>query len=385
MKKVAYIASMMMLVFAACTKVETYSGEESRISFAVGSYVRQTKADDGGLLKELETIGATKKQFRSRAFLHADGMLDQIQNYFGDGVNILWGGTGEWAPGQDYYWPKSPNSYINFVSWYDFREMEGSLASDPAISVGYTYTTRGAASLTLTNRTIKANDDILIADVAWRQNGNLASKPPYGKDGVTAGVPTLFRHYLSRVKVNMRSLDPNNTQVTYEVTLQNARIEGLHHQGTLSLTNTDPGTPGTTPWTAASGTDYLWTAGGDASVVNLVSSDTTVPTTEDLAILDQRAFLPQALSDDVRLVFTYTVTVSSKSNGTVTVTSSESNIPATIVLNTVQNTSNVAIDGWLPNKSYTYTIVIDPVNKEILMQPTLSSDWTTDKVSATVE
>ena len=375
MKKFAYIALTMMLVFAACTKVETYPEAESRISFAVGSYMRQTKAESSFLG---EFANAADAQFKSKAYMHGAG-VSGTQDFFGTaGETITWNSTSaEWAPSHDYYWPKSSESYIDFVSWYDKKVV------DPTL--GYSYDEEGtklaSATMSWTDRTIVADDNILVADVAWRQQSNAQT---YLKDGVTAGVPTLFRHYLSRVKVNVRSryeTDPSNANVTYEVILQNAKIEGLHHQGSLSLTNADDGTTRTNPWTAASGTDYLWTAGGTASDVNLVSSNTTVTTT-DLAILEQRAFLPQALSNDVKLVFTYTVT--SKSNNTVT--SSESNIPATIVLNTIKNASDVAINGWLPNKSYTYTIVIDPINKEILLKPVVANDWDfSPDINVTVE
>ena len=81
------------------------------------------------------------------------------------------------------------------------------------------------------------------------------------------------------------------------------------------------------------------------------------------------------------MVLTYTVTT--KSNGTVT--SQESDVPATLVLNTFKNSSNQAITQWVPNKIYTYNIVIDPRGNEILLNPTLTSDWGINDISATVE
>lgn len=388
MKKFAFITLTVLVALAGCTKVESgFGGSEQKIAFEVGAYVQQTKAyADGGLLKEMESIGATNQSFRSRSFLHAAGNLDNPQNYFGNGVSIRWYESAkEWAPEHDYYWPKSPNSYLNFISWYDFAEMEGSLSGQPSIAVNYSYNTEsklGTASLTLENRTIAANDDILIADVAWRQNGNTLT---YGKDGVTAGVPTLFRHVLSRVQVKMMladSTDPDNSSVTYEVVLQSAKIEGLYGQGTLTLTSADPGSETTTSWTATSN-EYLWAPSGNTSDVVITTNDSaddvTLKTTAE-PILALRSFMPQQLTDNVRLVVTYMVTT--KSNGTVT--SSEHDIPATLVLNTVKNASNEAINKWLPNKQYTYNITINPISKEILLDPSVDN-WGILEFSATVE
>lgn len=382
MKKFAYIALTMMLVLAACTKVETYPEAESRISFAVGSYVRQTKADDGGLLKELETIGATNKQFRSRAFLHADGMLDQIQNYFGDGVNILWDGTGEWAPGQDYYWPKSPKSYINFVSWYDFKEMEGSLASAPAISAGYTYdasTTRGAASLTLTDRTIEADDDILIADVAWRQNGNLASEPPYGKDGVTAGVPTLFRHALAQVAfqaeaTQLEEIDSNGNKTIWTVSISNFQVTGIHTTGSLTLRNADPGAKGTAQWKAADGTsDPAWTVSGATSSLNGPASLSL--TTDPQSLVARLTVLPQEVAG-MAASFDYTVGTTYKNASDVVTGSSTEVVHMTGTKAIALSSFAGDVTAWGMNHRITYTISINPKSDRMLFDAVLA-EWET--------
>ena len=359
MKKFANIALTMVLVLAACSKLETSPVETttSRISFEVGCYAPQTKAG------EVSFLDNYAGSFRSKAWMRASGIAPRA--YFGEnGETITWDGASKnWVPGHDYYWPKSSSSYIDFFSWYDNFSYDPSIVYDNAASPT-------TATMTWT-RTVDASDVILVAEAAWRQSANTST---YSVDDPSvAGVPTLFRNYLSRVEMKMRSLydtDPNNSAVTYEVQLQSAKISGLYHTGTLTLTNADPGAKGSQAWTAASGTDCAWVANtGSAADVDIAGasiSETAV------SILAQRSFLPQQLTN-AKLDLLLTITM--KSGGTVT--ASESDIAVSLNLNTIKNASNVAITTWVPNKTYTYTLTINPINQEILLEPTLQ-DWSSD-------
>ena len=228
------------------------------------------------------------------------------------------------------------------------------------------------------NRTVGANDRILVADEAWKQKANINTY-------YTSGVPTLFRHVLSRVKVNMKATtltDPELANVTYEVTLQDAKFEGVFQKGNMKLLNSALADTGTRKWYSTESATYLWktVAGSDEAIIDFVDSDANV-TTDYAAILPERSFIPQAIGDAIKLVITYSVTT--KSNGT---TTTESDIPATIVMNTIKNTSDVAITQWVPNKIYTYNIAINPVGKEILLNPTVETEWTfAEDINVTVE
>ena len=359
MKKFANIALTMVLVLAACSKLETSPVETttSRISFEVGCYAPQTKAG------EVSFLDNYAGSFRSKAWMRASGIAPRA--YFGeDGETIKWDGASKnWVPGHDYYWPKSSSSYIDFFSWYDNFSCDPAIVYDNAASPT-------TATMTWT-RTVEASDVILVAEAAWRQSANTST---YSVDDPSvAGVPTLFRNYLSRVEMKMRSLhdeDPDNSTVTYEVTLQSAKISGLYHTGTLTLTNADPGAKGSQAWTATSGTDYAWVADtGSASDVDIAGASISKT---PVSILAQRSFLPQQLTN-AKLDLLLTITT--KSNGTVT--ASESDIAVSLNLNTIKNASNVAITTWVPNKTYTYTLIINPINQEILLEPTLQN-WSSD-------
>lgn len=356
MKKWFDIAVLGILVsLVACTKVENASAPES-IRYAVGSYAVSTKASEYRAYESLDN-------FQSKAFIHSEGAAEGSV-FFNSA--ITWDGA-TWSPDRDYYWPKHPQSYINFVSWY---------ANDGSANI--TPDTVTETQFQILNRTVGANDRILVADEAWKQKANVNTY-------YTSGVPTLFRHVLSRVKVNMKATtltDPELVNVTYEVTLQDAKFEGVFQKGNMKLLNSALADTGTRKWYSTESATYLWktVAGSDEAIIDFVDSDANV-TTDYAAILPERSFIPQAIGDAIKLVITYSVTT--KSNGT---TTTESDIPATIVMNTIKNTSDVAITQWVPNKIYTYNIAINPVGKEILLNPTVETEWTfAEDINVTVE
>ena len=391
MNKFARISLFALVALMGCTKVENdFGGTAQKIAFEVGAYVKQTKAyEDGGLLKEMESVSATQKSFRSRAFLHADGSLDQPQAYFGDGVNISWyQSASEWAPDHDYYWPKSPKSYLNFVSWYDFREMEGTLAGQPAIAVNYSYNTeskRGAASLTLgsstTTRTIAANDDILIADVAWRQNGNTLT---YGKDGVSAGVPTLFRHALAQVSFQAKATklsetDPSTGNKTEWV----VRIKGFEvtvdPAGYLALSNTDPGSANTVQWKAADGkSDPSWTPSGTSAT--LTGSDETLGTDASV-LIPFTTVLPQGV-DGLKVSFVYEIVTTYKNSSDVQTGTMTERVHLTET--DAIDLRSFGLDAWGMNQRITYTISINPEAERMVFDAVLS-DWVEHSTTTGVE
>ena len=333
---------------AACTKVEDVYVPET-ISYSVGSYANVTKANSH--LNDQENITS----FRSKAWLHTVENPNGAQ--FFDEV-ITYDGTSEWLPSHDYYWPKGPQSYINFVSWHANTGTADIVPAEVTETV-----------FRIADREIGAEDRVLIADEAWRQKNNTTPATYY-----TTGVPTLFHNLLTRVKVNFSATlvtDPENSNVTYEVILQDAHFEGLYLRGSLTLNNVALDTKGTREWFSTASPTYLWTAtsGSNNTNVPLCNTNTTL-SVAGTNILAERSFLPQSLNN-VNLVLTYTVTT--RSGGTITI--SENNIPATVVMKNIKNASAVAITEWVPNKKYTYNIAINPVNNEILLNPVVETDW----------
>ena len=377
MKKFLMMSAAVVAVCSvSCSKIEDLSKEQA-ISFAVASYVPQTKAES---IRSVDGVNA----FTCKAFLHANGAA-QGSDYFGtSGETIQFNNsTATWAPvTHPYYWPKHPASYINFVSWYDN-------GAGPSGTVTET-------SMAWTQRTIGPADNIMFADEAWRYTSN--DNAVYKKDGVTAGVPTLFHHALAKVKIQFNAsplTDPADANVSFEVKLQTVQLQSVYTQGSMSLTNSDNGSMGQKAWTPANST-YFWDTYGGTSNFDLVTSDTGLndnsfttvfPTaaTQTSAGITAQSVLPQAVTNGMKLVITYAVTIKYKA-GTANEETilAEQDIPATVQLNTLMNSSSVAITQWLPNKIYTYSITINPLTDQILIDPAVEN-WTTENVSATIE
>ena len=341
-----------MVSFAACTRVENPVAED-RISYVVGRYA--TKASEYPEYRAAEGLA----QFSSKAFIHRLG--DAAGEVFYES-EITWDGA-VWSTDRDYYWPKHPDTYIDFVSWY--------------ASAGITPATVTETNFRVT-REIAATDKLLIADEAWRQTANTTTY-------YTSGVPTLFRHVLSEVALNMSVTTTEDATSNYAVSIQEVSLEGYYTTGTMSLHNEDPGNPGTTRWTSSGAPTLLWTVTSNTNTTPLTIFNGSQPlTTTPASIMALRSFLPQSLGDGVVLHILYTV--ENRKKGDDSLISSEDHIPATVVLNKITNTSSIAINQWVPNKRYTYSISINPLSQEILLEPTIESDWTfEDYINTTVE
>lgn len=336
----------MAALAAGCAKTEYIPASEKEVTFTVGKYATEiTKTSP------VSVDGITS--FQSRGYLHAEG-VSGTQDFFGaDGETISYDGTSLWQPSHPYYWPKGDNSYVNFVSWYANNGIVPTTVSETQFIV---------------TREIAATDNILIADEAWRYHANAA-------EYYTSGVPTLFHHVLSRVQINFKATstsDPDNASVTYDVILQNVSLQGIYRRGTMTLSNSDISDTGTHEWYSIPSPTTLWETanGSNQTPFSLVSSNLTLGNQSN-TVLELRSFMPQVLGNGAKLSITYTIV--SKSGGTET--ARECDIPATVVLNTIENTDGVNINQWLPNRKYNYTIAINPVSAEIVLNPVVESNW----------
>ena len=365
MKKLAVIAIAALAALSACTKVEVDPRPAEKVTFAVGSYASGTKAAS---LIDVDGIDS----FTCLGFLYGDNGdgTTTPQTFFGtSGETISYNSTThEWLPSHTYYWPKSSQSYVNFVSWYDKNGAPNTVSE---------------ISFQITNRTIVADDAILIADEAWRYQANTTT---YGFNSVADGVPTLFRHLLCRVGIKIHAtttVDPDNANDTYEVSVQSASFTGMRNRGSVSLVNSDLGSCGTKRWNCANAADVTLYWAPDVTsteVCPLISSNTAI-STSDYVLLEERSFMPQVLSDNVVLNLTYTVTA--KTNGVMTSTET---VNASVRMKDITNSTGTPIVQWLPNTKYNYTLAINPITQEIRLNPVVATEWSSGIVlSAVVE
>ena len=356
-----------LVAFAACAKVEREEAPATKVTFNVGSYAAQTKADSHG---HLSLLDEEITSFRSMAFLHANG-VSETQAFFGTtGETISWNSSAkEWAPSHPYYWPKSPNSYINFVSWYD---KNAAATAKPS--------TITETNLAWTGRTIAVDDNIMYANEAWHYQQNAET---HLLDGVTEGVPTLFHHALAQVKFQAKArtltqdgaVSETNPATTYMVKIKSATLTPYYKKGSLALTNAEPAAvPNVVAWTYnATSAPLGWTVDTDATAQTMTGAELTLTT--NLVPIPGRSsvVLPQSVEN---MALTLTYEISTSYDGGTSYYSVETPPAVTVPLYRPSSATNAAtafsntISSWEMNKIYTYNIIIDPVTNVIIYSPT---------------
>ena len=393
MKKYLILAAVALVAGAACSKVEMNDSSTpgEKITFELASYVPQTKASAA----EDEFTS-----FQAKAYLHAEGInlngsyaptealgfqnffgtstayTETISYHFNDANSNEAKDAGEvtWTPSHDYYWPKSTHSFINFVGWYG-KDSAGD-ATSPTIT--YAWDTNAYKATLEWDFTMGAVGNVtsnyLYSDMAWRYNSNNNPATNAAVSHVSQGVPMLFHHALAKLCVKAYATSGSTPAITagsgtvsdglatWTITLENVSIATVSTAGTLTMTNTDPGSKQTQAWTK-SGTGWSSTATGSIApaantTIDKVTSGTANTVITQTCVLPQSLAASVVLSGKVRIVTTY-------ADGA---TNSEL-IPFSVTLNSMGTTS------WEQNTIYTYILKVNPSQSKIYFDPVVEEAW----------
>ncbi|MBO4557014.1 MAG: fimbrillin family protein, partial [Bacteroidales bacterium] len=298
MKKWFYIVLVALVAVAnGCTKVEETPAPGKKVSFQVGSYAPQTKAEGDPIA--LNSIGI--EDFRCFAYLHGEG-VETAQPFFGNsGETISYhaGTPVTWTPSHDYYWPKSAESYVNFISWHGV---------DPAIAYETNSDNKWSATLTWDlDVNVTPDADLLWADMAWRYNANVVPATYKTISGVEEGVPTLFHHALAQVRFLANVTKREDTGVQWSVTLNSLSLAGAKSTAIFSMTNVDPEATQTNAWT-----DTTWSSlSGSADIASTAALTNLALAPDTTEVIGYKSVIPQAvdgmeLTVDFTVVTTYT-------------------------------------------------------------------------------
>ena len=350
MKKFSNILALSLVLagLAGCTKGQ-YVQPDNSVSYTVAGVSEKTRA---GVSFLGEFDDPSQAAFSSVGFLHAEG-VNETQSFYGTGAGngyeiISWNGSNRWEPSITYYWPKGSQSYVNFVSWYDAQ-------GTPDMS------TISETALSWTNRSIAANDNILVADEAWRYNANAST---YHIDNASVvGVPTLFHHLLTRVTFVAKPKKISDNGTTWSIAVSNFTLKNVRYVGTLALKNADPGSTGIAAWTATDGTAASWTSTNSTQNVSGVSAN--LATLDPETVLPMRSFLPQALGL-MAINFDYTIRTVIDADNYIEETANSGDIRL--------NAFTSSVTEWGMNQMITYTITINPEAPEILIDP-VATAW----------
>jgi archaellum component FlaF (FlaF/FlaG flagellin family) len=367
MKKIYTILAIAAVAAVGCSKTELGTTEnkvfsDEKINFEVASFMDQTKAA-GEAATTLNAEGFTT------FYTYANFFQGTTKQVYMDNVAINYSESPkQWAPARDYYWPKAADSYINFYSYVN------TASQDPAITFNSEKT---VATATYEDKTIAATDNILLADAALKQNGNLTEYTSIS--GVTSGVPTLFRHLLAKVnfKIKLVTTDEKKSASTkFVVTILNAG-ETLSNikadqKGSYVATNTFDDVKHTLAWTAP----VVWTPSTTPQIetISFLTPELTLPVNstssgEYVDLLKERTVMPQTLDADNDFTLSYKVETYYGSEATPYMTE---NFKVTGKIATLVNT----ITAWNKNTKITYNITIDPVGNKVTFDPAVE-EWGT--------
>lgn len=372
------IAALALVASAACTKVNPEEKKTEKISFQVANYVPQTKANSS-----LDSEGYNS--FYCYAWYFGAPM--QYMN----NVEVK-KGTNEWAPAQDYYWPKT--GYINFYSYAGSQAPSVTPSTDmKTVTVAYA------------DKTIASTDNFMVADPALHfgvanfdadlvtindEQGNFNYTT--GKYDYTTstqsykGVPTLFHHMLAKVAflVKLETAEANKSaNTTWTVTVLNTSDNPSTlkpvNMGSLTLKNTDAAADagmgtwsvynGTTEVTDAAAKKIGWVAGTSTETISFATKTLTIQPNANVSaetdnkLLEVRTVMPQATSG---VAFDFAYQVSAQHTGDSAPFMTEIIKVSNKTLAQVTNSTPAA---WNMNQITLYTITIDPVGKRVTFDP----------------
>lgn len=372
MKKLLVIAAA-VAALAACSKTEVNTPADQAITFKVANYTTQTKADSHG---HTSLIDEGFNTFTTYAwYTPASGDANQAFMSPATVGYVAQNGTtpAYWhATDRSYFWPKT--GYINFFSFAG-DHLPNSVALDASDA-------NKAKAHYNQAVTIATDDNILIADGAYGFFSN--PNATHGLDNVEKGVPTLFRHLLSRVyfDVKVDATEVTDNKNRWDIVVNTATVS-YRNQGTLEVAF--PATPAITfdadghPTTAGATQTFTsaeWTPADVANTtLNKISSAVTayavggsVGTAVDL--IADSVVMPQDLraydatnapnGTSVTFAINYTITHTYDGGSAIVET-----VPVSAKAIT---TFSPSITAWAANTIYTYHITIKP-NGEIFFDP----------------
>ena len=365
MKKTILFAALAVVAMASCTKNELKvpsTGTDAVISFQP-VVANATKADylttanmaskctefgvfawypEGGEMQTSTTTG-TK---------YMDNVTVTYNGSFND-TNTNDDGTGTWAPGKPYYWPK--NGKLSFDA---YAPAFAHAASTPGAGKG-TFTSSITKGLQITDYTVAelaSQYDLLYSTRALDKNTSVGTT-----NNTYDGVDIAFNHALAAIEVKAKTAENYGTDA---IKLNKVSILYAYNKGDFSQAMTDAKTIGTPEWSNQNNeVEYvLYNAGATLSEgVSLSTTDLTTPTISNAILLPQE-FNHTATSKKVSIKVDYSI----KGTNDYLAQTKTFDLSQTCVSSTAQT-------GWAIGKRYTYTFTF--TLEDIHFAPSVA-DWT---------
>ncbi|MBQ9548071.1 MAG: fimbrillin family protein [Bacteroidales bacterium] len=362
-----FLLAVAVMAMAACAKTGVNSVSNNLIAFQPANHV--TKAITGSVFPTTETFGV---------YAWTAGTTG---TYFIDN-NVVAYANGVWTTATPYYWPK--NQSVDFFCYYPYNAT-GAIPTVTADKITYSNVDYSATQV-----------DIMYSDkaVAFTDNANEV------EDGQNAyeGVPVIFRHAGSKVKINVilgenEKTEDDGTITKWDVTLKAVQLSGLFIKGTCELNLSSTNT-GVIPWTKPTDADgfAVWTALNTLtnSTENSLYNDNQVRNlvkNQGVTVIPETFMLPQTLAaNQQKIRLTFDVKTYRKAPGAAdfTLHLTQTDIPATADLLINTGNPSTSILAWEMNQSIVYNITIGPAGKQITFDPAVDA-WESKTVATNIE
>lgn len=344
MKKFFFIAAMVSAALISCTKNEPAPSVDAQqeITFMTAPLTKATALFD------------TNKKFISYAYLLTDGNVWNATNapaakpYIENKLIEYITANNYWANADAvYYWPKDEGSSLTFFAWTDNTDA-------PAASGKQTAICSNELGIHFVDYDVTAikNRDILVADIAEDQIKNTTATGSW-----ESGVPTVFYHILSQMKLNIK-LAKEYSGVKFhlnKIEVVDVATQGEYRQG-IDVAKTP--TEGVWIENATPINDLpLYSATGGMDVTAHTDYQTVTPSDKDYTILLPQTFA--AGTEKVRIEYT--------------ITTEYAGTPVEETVIVEEELINVFPANWLAGKYYTLNITLGL--EQILWDPAVE-DWT---------
>lgn len=328
-----FLIPIVALVLVSCAKNETLRPADSHLSEITFNVAPKTKADDAHGHKSFDSNnmfvswayylapGKTWPTDVASAELYINGA--KIKNTNPTGTDGIWK-----CADKNYYWPKGGGSLTFFA--YSLNKANVDLTG------AHSYIHCDAEYGILANLDLKAdpNTDFLVAEVA-------ANKTQNETEHFVNGVPTLFKHKLSKVAFTVKA----NYYENKSFTLKSIAFDKIVY------------------FLAYGQVRNTYTPGTDKYSPNYTSTVLPITTTkQNVTVEDNYIFIPQKFADDALIVVTYDIT---------TTVPGHPDVVETAVVKKVKLNSKFT-DGWEPGKKYTVDLTFSL--DEITWDPAVE-DW----------
>lgn len=331
-----FLIPIVALALVSCAKNETLRPADSHLSEITFNVAPKTKADDAHGHKSFDS----NNMFVSWAYYLAPGKTWPTEAASGelyiDRAKITntnpTGTDGIWKCAyKDYYWPKGGGSLTFFAYSLNKANVDFNVVGTGPNSHVYCDVSHGI--LAYLDLNVDPNTDFLVAEVA-------ANKTQNEKEHFVNGVPTLFKHKLSKVAFTVKA----NSYENKSFTLKSIAFDKIvYYLAYGQVANT-------------------YTLGTDKYSPNYTSTVLPITTTkQNITAEDNYIFIPQEFADDALIVVTYDITTTVPGHPDVVET-----VKKKVKLN------SKFTDGWEPGKKYTVDLTFSL--DEITWDPAVQ-DW----------